>query len=265
MPGVYAIGDVLKDNGYNNYFLMGSGSEFGGRKYYLENHGYTIFDYNNAIEDKKIPSDYKEWWGFEDAKLFEFAKEYLNKLSKEGEPFNLTLLTADTHFTDGYLEKDCETPFDSKYANSFYCADKYIFEFVEWIQKQDFYKNTTIVIVGDHYTMQKRFYNEDSDRSIYNVFINSRVDAKNSKNREFLTMDLYPTTLAALGCKIEGNQLGLGVNLFSDKLTLAEQIGLENLQQQLTMASTYYNDKILGRTYYDQVEKIEKEELSNNN
>ena len=32
---------------------------------------------------------------------------------------------------------------------------------------------------------------------------------------KFSQFDMFPTTLAALGVKIEGNKLGLGVNLFS--------------------------------------------------
>jgi phosphoglycerol transferase len=42
-------------------------------------------------------------------------------------------------------------------------------------------------------------------------------------------MDMFPTTLAALGVEIEGDKLGIGVNLFSDKQTLAEKYGIETL------------------------------------
>ena len=38
------------------------------------------------------------------------------------------------------------------------------------------------------------------------------------KNRQFTHMDMYPTTLAAMGFNIEGNKLALGTNLFSDCL-----------------------------------------------
>ena len=51
----------------------------------------------------------------------------------------------------------------------------------------------------------------------YNTIINSKVEPKNYKNRTFTSLDMYPTILASLGVEIEGNQLGLGVNLFSNK------------------------------------------------
>ena len=164
------------------------------------------------------------------------------------------MLTADTHFVDGYQDETCDVNFESKYANSFDCSSKMIYEFIKWIKKQDFYKNTTIVIVGDHLTMQEDFYSEiddDYQRGVYNVFINSKN--KNTdylKNREFTTMDMYPTTLAALGCEIEGDRLALGTNLFSGKKTLAEQLGKDELNNELQMSSFFYDETILGDSYY---------------
>ena len=180
-------------------------------------------------------------------KLFEYAKEKLSKISEEDKPFNFTMLTADTHFTDGYMDESCENKFDEKYANSFYCSDNKIYEFIEWIRKQDFYENTTIVIVGDHLTMQDGFYDnyDDYDRTIYNVFINTDVDVEYSnKNRIFTVMDLFPTTIAALGADIEGDRLGLGTNLFSDKETISEIIGMKYFDQELMKYSNYYYNYI---------------------
>ena len=45
-----------------------------------------------------IPKDYNVWWGFEDDKLYEYVKDELTRLHKEGKPFNFTMETADTHF-----------------------------------------------------------------------------------------------------------------------------------------------------------------------
>ncbi len=43
------------------------------------------------------------------------------------------------------------------------------------------------------------------------------MESDYEKNREFTTLDMFPTTLAALGCTIEGDKLGFGVNLFPGK------------------------------------------------
>ena len=121
-------------------------------------------------------------------------------------------------------------------------------DFVEWIKKQKFYDNTTIIIVGDHLTMQDGFYGTEydfSNRTIYNVFINSVNDNSfNNKNRIFTVMDLFPTTLASIGADIEGDRLGLGTNLFSDKKTIPEIIGLDKFNSELSKGSHYYYNYI---------------------
>lgn len=200
------------------------------------------------------------WWGYEDKKLFDYAKQELLEISKKDEPFNYTILTADTHFIDGYMDSSCKEIFDIKYANSFYCSDGKVGEFVKWLKKQDFYDNTTIIIAGDHLTMQKNFYEEsDYQRTIYNTIINSDIEAIYEKNRLFSTFDMFPTTLAALNVEIKGDKLGLGVNLFSEEKTLLEEFGIEKFNEEISKKSFYYDNVLLGDTYYEMKENIEKE------
>ena len=86
--------------------------------------------------------------GYEDSKLFEFAKDKLLELASQDEPFNFTLLTADTHFVAGYLDSSCAEPYDDQFENVLLCSSNMIYDFVRWIQEQDFYENTTIVLTG---------------------------------------------------------------------------------------------------------------------
>ena len=260
LSGAYSMGEILEHNGYKNYFMLGSDADYGGRKQYFEQHGnYEIFDYYWAIKERKISNDYKVWWGYEDLKLYDYAKEKLLEISKNDEPFNFTMLTADTHFTDGYMDKYCENKFSNVYANSFYCADYKIGKFIEWVKKQEFYKDTTIVIVGDHLVVQDGLYDDMSNRYIYNVIINSSLKTDNNKNRIATHFDMYPTTLAALGAKIDGDKLGLGVNLYSDKDTLIEELGVDYINAELLKKSNYYDNHIIGDDYYDMINN--KEEL----
>lgn len=254
LPGVYNLGDILKDNGYKNYFMIGSDAEFGGRKDYFEKHGsYIVLDYYYAKYTEKIDKDYYVWWGYEDKKLFNFAKKEILEAAESDIPFNFTILTVDTHFTDGYMDSSCEEVFDSKYANALYCSDQKIYSFVKWLMKQDFYENTTIIISGDHLTMQNDFYEDlgSYQRTMYNTIINSPIEPINEKHRYFSQFDMFPTTLASLGVKIEGDRLGLGVNLFSKEKTLIEKLGYEYMQEELAKKSFFYDNVLLGDTYYE--------------
>ena len=60
-------------------------------------------------------------------------------------------------------------------------------------------------------------------------------------------MDLMPTTLGALGANIEGNKLGLGVNLFSDEQTLLEKYDRDYVEAELKKTSKFYNNNILSK------------------
>ena len=264
LPGAYTLGEVLEKNGYNNYLLLGSNADFGGRGDYFTYHGnYEIYDLIYAREKGWVPEDYYVWWGYEDSKLFDYAKKQLKEISKNKEPFNYTFLTTGTHFYDGYIEEECETPFDEKYLNAYHCTDKLLGDFIKWLQKQDFYDNTTIVITGDHLTMQNNItemFDIDNtgqyDRRIYNTIINSKTSTENSKNREFTTFDLYPTVLSSLGFKIQGDRLGLGTNLFSRMPTISEEIGNNELDKNLKQKSKYYEKHFLNNLNKKVEEKI---------
>ena len=262
--------DIFADEGYNQCFMIGSDATFGGRRAYFESHGKgqtEICDYNTAKENGQIPEDYYVWWGYEDQKLFANAQEKLTELSSKDEPFNFTMLTVDTHFEDGYVCEQCQNEFgDNQYANVMACSSRQVDAFVKWIQQQPFYENTTIVISGDHLTMDSDFCNdvsEDYERSVYNVFINlpEGLDTSFEKthSREFATLDMFPTTLAAMGVTIEGDRLALGVNLFSDEQTLTEQYGRKGLDKELMKKSKFY-DMLINDVDIDALQKKRKEE-----
>ena len=94
----------------------------------------------------------------EDIKLYEYAKDKLMEISQSSKPFNFTMLTVDTHHSDGYLCEKCPHIYSQKYANVISCADNQIYDFIHWIQEQKWYKDTVIVITGDHLSMVNNFY-----------------------------------------------------------------------------------------------------------
>ena len=105
------------------------------------------------------------------------------------------------------------------------------------------------MICGDHCSMDPNFYEKygitKEERKVYNVFINPAVKPIKDKNRKFTCLDIFPSTLAAMGVRIQGNQLALGVNLFSDKKTLPEKYGFKEFDDEMSKKSTFFNDTIL--------------------
>ena len=245
-PELTTLGDILQEEGYNQCLMFGSNATFGGRRQYYQDHGdFDIEDYNYALDTGLIPEDYEVFWGYEDEKLFSFAKDKLTELSSQSDPFNLTMLTVDTHMPSGYTCELCENEYgeDQPYANAVACSDRQVSAFISWIQEQDFYENTTIVITGDHPTMATGFCDDVPDeyvRKTYTCIINGAAQcADPDKRRTFTTFDLFPTSLAALGAQIEGDRLGLGTNLYSATETLSEQLGYDAEAEEVSKNSPF--------------------------
>ena len=250
LEGAVSLGEILETNGYSNNIIFGSDATYAGRKNYFEQHGnYYITDWISLKEEGKLDKDYKEWWGFEDSKLFNFAKEEILEISQNNKPFNYTILTANTHFSDGYTEKTCTLDNNRKYASSISCSDKMIYDFVNWIKKQNFYKDTVIVITGDHLSMDKKHFekvDKNYTRTVFNTFLNTNIKNVNNKNRTVSSFDIFPTTLSLLGATWEGDRLGLGTNLFSGSKTIFEEYGYDYVNNELKKKSIFYNKEILG-------------------
>ena len=244
MKNFYGLGNILEKEGYKQIFLLGSDIKFGNRDNLMTSHGnYEIFDYESAKKENLIPKNFKEWWGYTDKKLFEIAKLKLKKIEKENKPFNFTILTTNTHFAGGFIEKNYKRKFKDKYSDAIYGFSILLKDFIEWCEKQKFYNNTTIVITGDHLSMDKDHFlnlNSNYNRTIYNLFINSKTNPEKIKNRIFTTFDMLPSTLSSMGVKIKGERLGLGTNLLSKEKTLAEKYGIDYMDQEIRKKSVYH-------------------------
>ena len=113
-----------------------------------------------------------------------------------------------------------------------------ISDFIDWFKNKPEYKNTVIVLVGDHLRMGRDF-KMPNERQIYNLFLNSVVKPKNLQ-RTFSQIDLFPSVLEAIGVKIVGHKLGLGTSIFSNQKTLSERFSAKKLNNTLSKRNKLY-------------------------
>ena len=242
-PSITTLGDILEEEEYRQIFLIGSSAVFGGRKLYFQNHG--DFEFRDLIWAKQsghLPGGYYVWWGYEDQKLFEYARETLTELGEGDQPFNLTMLTVDTHMVGGYTCELCGDEFENSYSNVYACSDKQVSEFIDWIKQQDFYENTTIILMGDHPTMDGMYCrNIDPSyvRRVYTCIINAPVTPVRDAYRSYSTLDMLPTALTAIGVEIPGGRLGLGTSLYTNQRTLTEELGYSAVSTSLSRYSSF--------------------------
>ena len=200
---------------------------------------YAMYSvYANMFEANAEIQEYDDSLGFD-------MHQYVEKLSLHDYKFALL------ENPNGFIGNYYETKYKSQYENVYATESRLIYDFVNWVKQQDFYDNTTIVIVGDHISMQTAFFRKRGakDRYVYNCIINPAVKTNRNKNRIITALDIYPTTVSAIGGIIDGDRLGLGSNLFSNKKTLAEEYGVKYLDKELQKRSDFYNNSIVNDEY----------------
>lgn len=252
---VISIGDILKKAGYKNYFILGTDKVFAAQDIYLQEHGdYIIYDYPVIRKELNVEKPDKKWWGLLDQDVYKFSQRKLLQISKSGIPFSVIIQTIDSH-RSGFLSPDCPSKWDLNIKNVYSCVSSQLNNFLRWCMEQAFFENTTIVVIGDHCNMDGILFKnnisketglyEGTERNVYNVFVNSQIKPQKQKKRLFSTMDFFPTILASIGVSIEGDRLGLGTNLFSERKTLLEEYGYNYLYQELRKKSNFYNQELL--------------------
>lgn len=258
LPEAKCLSDFLKEQGYEQTLVNGMPKTFGGLDKFLESHGNIKLMDTWYMQDHNMlkPEDYSEGTKIvKDSSLLEISKQEILRLASSGKPFAFTVMTIDTHLGKQYFDKDqCKPIFDKKdrhhrYKNIMACQSKMLDDFVGWIKQQPFYNNTTVVMLADHLLMYDAdFTRSMKDKRILNIFLNSAIDPKQAKNREFLSFDIYPTILNSIGVKIEGGKLGLGTTLFETEPTLLERVGsATKIDKKLDMRSKLYEKMLYGK------------------
>jgi phosphoglycerol transferase len=256
LANAVGLGNILRDFGYRNYFLFGDDRGFASTDKFLWSHGNPqIFDLRYFVKHHLIPKDYHKIFGFEDRKLFAFAKDELPKIAAGKRPFFFTLATADSHYP-GFPDALAEKRYADKYANALLDSDRQIDDFIGWLQKQPFYADTTVVVVGDHLyyaalpvsdALAGQPVGEPVKRSAdarrpLNLFINAPALAGvRAKHRVFTHLDMFPTILDALGFRYDAAGLGLGRSLVKNEKTLLEIYGADKLNDVLPAKSQLYS------------------------
>ncbi len=253
-PNAKGLLEILAEHGYHNYFLSGTDTEFGGRKDFFTRHGNTtILDYNYYKSKGALPPDYYVWWGFEDRKLYAFAKQELLEISSHDEPFCFIIFTADTHHDGGYLDEETPQLHSDKYYDVLLSADRRAMDFLTWVKTQEFYSNTTVIVLGDHLYMASNFFPDQNllkERRIYNCYLNTVKKPIKSKNRLFSAVDTMPTILDAIGVEYNAPGIGLGRSLFKDTPTLIETLGFAAFDQEIQKNPGYIRILLLETIEY---------------
>jgi len=222
------ISQIIKDKDYQMIFVKGGDIEFSDTLGFLKNIGFSeeniIGLSKNKFKDcignlrgcrfsKILKEEDALWWGVEDKVTFSFFERKIEELDKK-KPFFAVMFTVDLHDGRNPSESDFENIKTENITN--------LNNFIAWFKKQDFYENTSLIILADH---AKPMTKNKDNVPLYNAFFNlpENLIENLDTNRTFNQTDMFLTMLEIMGFKLPEGQMEYSTTLFSSKKTVAER------------------------------------------
>lgn len=234
LPNARCLGDILATQGYTSAYLGGAPTTFAGKGHFYLDHGYTT---DLGLEDWKAagePADYISEWGLSDSHLMVHAEQTVERLRAAGKPFNLTMITLDTHEPPGVFS-DCHTDDAMPMATSVACSMKAVAGFLEYLKAHHYLDDTVVMVMGDHEKMLLAG-SEFSDvlatapdhRIVMRVW---SPDPVRFTRADADQLSVLPTTLELLGFTVPDGRAGLGVSFVGDHPVTGTILALPSAEQ----------------------------------
>jgi phosphoglycerol transferase len=213
--------DVMRKNGYQQVFMKGARIDYSSTKDLLLAHGYDMALGLNELNSSNKYGDNLNEWGLQDIDLIDSAIEKLEEIKKT-EPYSLTLLTVNSHLP-GLYDKRCPKYSGNELYNGIHCTDYAVGKFLAYLDKNDYFKNTIIILAGDHTlfnsvsvqgSVGRDFTPNWYDRTFLAIHSPFRETAKEDAVYG-ITEDIAPTILELLN--IDGHQFISGKSLLSER------------------------------------------------
>ena len=194
--------DVLSSAGYQQIFMGGAALGFANKGNFLLEHGFDTTLGRHALVNELADPNYVSGWGLYDDSLFSQALEQFTSLAASEQPFNLTLLTVDTHHPIDEPSASCSEydQIDNSILHAVHCTDYLLGEFLDQVKAHPAYEDTVVVLVSDHLAMRNNafpLFPENYQRRLYFNVLNSSAAVE---QEIFATpLDISPTVLQLLG------------------------------------------------------------------
>ncbi len=237
--------DVLASAGYAQVFMGGASLAFAGKGDFLRTHGYDLALGRRHLREELDDQEYLGGWGLYDDSLFSLALDQYHELAASGQPFNLTLLTVDTHHPIGEPSSSCSpySEIDNSILHAVHCTDFLVGKFIEQIKQHPSFEDTLVVLVSDHLAMRNNafpLFPRGYERKLYFNVLNT--GATRELRRFSTPMDLPPTLLSLLDIEHNASFLA-GINLLE---TTAEEAQRDVRNESRLNAIRYLNSNHLS-------------------
>lgn len=196
------LSDILHQSDYYQVMMKAAGMNFSGKGKFFLSHNYDLALDTRALNESGKYTDLN-LWGLQDPMLIDEALNMLETL-KDKQPFNLTFLTVNSH-PPGYEYAGCPIYKEGNaMLNGIHCTDYALGKFLKKLEQMDIYKNTLVVIIGDHVLFRTITHKSLSSSWYGRTYLAIRtpdLSITQNKNVFGTTPDLAPTILDFLGFK----------------------------------------------------------------
>lgn len=259
------LGDVLSDRGYRNVFLGGADAAFAGKGTFLAGHGYDevrdLATWHEMGESETNPA-----WGLSDRRLFAHAADTVTELHEAGQPFNLTLLTLDTHefpYAYDYCDIDTAAPL----AAITRCSMEQVAGFIDYLDQMGYLEDTAVMVMGDHEKFiaeTNSFEAELSSLEAHTIFNRlwlpegTRLTIARDRTDQ---LSMFATMLEMAGVAVPDHRAGVGVSVFAAETPAGSMFELDAdaYRDVVTSRSSEFYAGLWGAAAADPVETVEAE------
>lgn len=239
LPNATCLPEVLGANGYVNVAMIGGDSTQGEMNPYFVQHGYDEV-YDLATWKKNGETEIRPDWGLSDRRLLELAKDELTTLHDAGQPFNLTVMTLDTH-DQPYLYDYCDIKTKEPLTGISYCSMELVADYIDFIEEQGYLEDTTVVVIGDHLKYQapaNSYWETLKDLKGRTIFNRWSSPEEFSFARDTVDQySVYPTVLELVGLEVADHRAGLGLSALVDASSTGSPQGLSSTDYRNLMSS----------------------------
>jgi phosphoglycerol transferase MdoB-like AlkP superfamily enzyme len=145
--GLFSMGRVFTQKGYESKFIYGGYGYFDNMGYFFKNNDYQVVD-RTKLSKKDI--DYENIWGVADENLFTLATREIEKTISSGKPVFAHIMTTSNHRPFTYPAGRIDIPSHTSREGAVKYTDYAIGKFIREARKKSWFKNTMFVIVADH-------------------------------------------------------------------------------------------------------------------
>ena len=145
--GLFSLGSVLRDRGYDTAFLYGGYSYFDNMQQFFSSNGYRVVDRNSVATDDVT---FATAWGACDEDLYRWTVREADRIHDEGKPFHFFVMTTSNHRPYTYPDGRIDIPSGTGREGAVKYSDFAIGEFFKAARTRPWFDNTIFVIVADH-------------------------------------------------------------------------------------------------------------------